>query len=68
AQDADVALDLTARALGLALEVELAEPTEVAPRRRDGQVQVTAVDRLLFTPTRPGELLAEAARRRIAVG
>lgn len=68
AEDATVALDLTARALGLALEAELAEPTEVAPRRRDGQVQVTTVDRLLFTPTRPGELLAEAARRRIAVG
>jgi hypothetical protein len=47
--------------------VELLEPTEVAPRRRDGAVQVEQVDRVLFTPSRPGALLAEAERRRIAV-
>lgn len=61
------ALDLTQRALGLALELELVEPTEVAPRRRDGRVEVVPVQRLLFTPSRPGALLVEAARRRIAV-
>jgi hypothetical protein len=66
--DGDGALDLTQGALGLALEVELLEPTEVAPRRRDGAVQVEQVDRVLFTPSRPGALLAEAERRRIAVG
>lgn len=65
--DGDSALDLTQRALGLALELELVEPTEVAPRRRDGRVETVPVDRLLFTPTRPGALLAEAARRRIPV-
>jgi hypothetical protein len=67
-EDAAVALDLTARSLGLALELELSEPTQVAPRRRDGEVQVVEVERLLFTPTRPGALLAAAAQRRIAVG
>jgi hypothetical protein len=66
--DGDDALDLTAGSLGLALELELAQATEVAPRRRDGRVEVAQVQRLRFTPTRPGALLVEAARRRIAVG
>jgi len=65
--DGGGALDLTQRALGLALELELVEPTEVAPRRRDGRVETVPAERLLFTPTRPGALLAEAARRRIPV-
>lgn len=65
--DGDGALDLTQRALGLALELELIEPAEVAPRRRDGRVETVPVERLLFTPTRPGALLAEATRRRIPV-
>jgi hypothetical protein len=64
----DGALDLTLRALGLALEVELHDPTDLAPRRADGQVEVQRADRILFSPTRPGAVLAEAARRRIAVG
>lgn len=64
----DGALNLTKRGLGLALELELVEPTEIAPRRPDRTVRVDAVQRLLFAPTRPGALLAEAARRRIAVG
>ena len=62
------AVDLTQRALGLALELELVEPTEIAPRRPDRTVQVELVQRLLFAPTRPGALLTEATRRRIAVG
>jgi hypothetical protein len=66
--DVDGALDLTARSLGLALELEVTEPIQVAPRRRDGEVEVVEVARLLFTPTRPGALLTEAAARRIAVG
>lgn len=64
----DGAMDLTLRSLGLALELELAEPLEVAPRRPDRRVQVESVERLLFTPTRPGAVVQEAARRRIAVG
>jgi hypothetical protein len=64
----DGALDLTQRSLGLALELELLEALEVAPRRPDRTVRVEAVERLLFAPTQPGALLQEAARRRIAVG
>jgi hypothetical protein len=48
-------LDITQRALGLAVELVLTE--QVAP------LEAT---RLLFTPTRPGRLLAEAQRRSLA--
>lgn len=68
ADAASHALDLTQRALGLALELDLTEPVAMAPRRPDKTMQVEAVDRLLFTPTRPGALLAAAAARRIPVG
>jgi hypothetical protein len=66
---ADVAdrCDLTQSAFGLALELELVEPAEIAPRRPDRTVQVESVTRVAFTPTRPGALLAAAQARRIAV-
>lgn len=66
--DGGGALDLTARSFGLALELELAEAMEVAPRRADGELRVVHVRALLLTPTQPGVVLEEAARRRIAVG
>ena len=59
--------DLTQAALGLALELELVEPAEISPRRRDRTVQVESVTRIAFTPTRPGALLAAARAHRIAV-
>ena len=62
------ALDLTQRAFGLALELELAEPAVVTPRRAGRALDVVSVDRLLVTPTRPGAVLAEAQRRRIPIG
>ena len=64
-----VATDLTQRALGLALEAELAEPIMIAlarPRREIDEVERT--ERLLFSPTRPGAVLREASSRRFAVG
>jgi len=60
------ATDLTQRAAGLALEIELVEPVDlglVQPRSRTADM--TAVDRLLVVPTRPGEAVEEARRRRI---
>lgn len=59
------AVDLTAGAPGLALEVRLREPAQVslASRRREGAV--TDTTHLLFTPTRPGRVLAEARARRL---
>ncbi|MGH9268266.1 MAG: hypothetical protein ACRD0D_08815, partial [Acidimicrobiales bacterium] len=62
------ALDLTQSALGLVLELALVDPVPLVltgPRRsRTGQA--TSAERLLFTPARPGRVLAEAAARRIA--
>jgi hypothetical protein len=66
--DPSEAYDLTQGALGLALELELVEPLEIAPRRPDRSLELERVAAVLFTPTRPGALLQEAARRRIAVG
>jgi hypothetical protein len=59
--------DLTQRAPGLAVEVELVEPLPVGVRRTRREVGTVDVDRVLFTPTRPGAVVAEAARRRLAI-
>ena len=59
-------LDLSQRAPGLGLEMDLAEPVTVTlqrPGRREGEPVETAAIR--FTPTRPGAVVEEATRRRI---
>lgn len=56
--------DISGNALGPVLLAELNVSIEVVPRAT-GTAQVHAVSRVLFSPTRPGEMLAEAARRRI---
>ena len=61
-------LDLTQRALGLALELVLWEKVPmvlVKPGQHAGESGQSA--RLLFTPTRPGAVLQDAATRRIPV-
>lgn len=62
-------LDLTMNALGLAIELVLWEkvPLTLAKARTVGGVQGASA-RLLFTPTRPGQVLAEAGRRKVPVG
>jgi hypothetical protein len=62
------ALDLTRDALGLALEVRLASPVSVvlAGAGRRGVSEATTAAALLVAPTRPGAVLAEARRRRLA--
>ena len=62
-------LDLTLGAAGLALELLLTEKvgmTLVKAKERRGEEGSSA--RLLFTPTRPGAVLADAADRGVAVG
>jgi hypothetical protein len=62
-------LDVSQRAPGLGLEMDLDLPTTVTllrPGKREGEPVETA--RLHFTPTRPGAVLEEAHRRRIALG
>lgn len=55
--------DLTVGALGLAIEVDLDEPLTITPLTRSSPPATIDVDRLLFTPTRPGALLRAAAAR-----
>lgn len=61
-------LDVSQRAPGLALELQLVEPVDVGllhPGRRQGDTR--RADRLLFTPTRPGQVLDDARARRFPV-
>jgi len=61
-------LDLTKNAVGLAVELVLKEKVPMVltvPRNRAGEPGASA--RLLFSPTRPGAVLAEAARRGLPV-
>jgi hypothetical protein len=57
--------DLTLGTLGGALQLDLAEPLPISPRRGRIARDLIEVQHLRFAPARPGELLAEAARRRI---
>lgn len=62
-------LDVSQRAPGLGLEMDLVEAATISllrPGRREGVPVDTA--RLRFTPTRPGAVVDEAARRRIGRG
>jgi hypothetical protein len=63
------ATDLTAGALGLALEIDLAEPLKIAPTGRFGLTdELRDVSAILVSPTRPGAVLRAAAERRLRVG
>jgi hypothetical protein len=64
----DGSVDATAGAPGLALGLELRDPLSIGLKERGGRAsrELTAV-KVLFTPTRPGGLLQEAARRRYPV-
>lgn len=61
------AVDLTAGALGLAIELRTAEPISFGRRRGRGAVEVAGADALLVTPGRPGTTLEVAAERRLPV-
>jgi hypothetical protein len=60
------ALDLTRGALGLALELRLTEPVPLLVVRGRGASETVSTDHLLVTPARPGALLVEARKRRLA--
>ena len=66
------AVDLTANALGLAIEVRLTEPDSIIPTppRRDRHLMIepVEVDAVRFTPTRPGWVLDAARERRLDAG
>jgi hypothetical protein len=58
-------VDLTLGTLGGALQLDLVEPLQISPRRGRIARDLVDVQHLRFAPARPGEVLAEAARRRI---
>lgn len=60
--------DLTAGAAGLALQLDLREPVDLLVRVRGREAETRSSSSLLFTPSRPGRLLAAAAQRRLPVG
>jgi hypothetical protein len=60
------ATDLTGRALGLVLEIRLADAIKIGVIEGRGRSANVDTDRLLFTPARPGALLSEARERGIA--
>lgn len=60
-------IDLSGAAHGLALQVSLREAVTFG-RRSGSEVKNLSCDRIVFTPTLPGALLAEARTRAIAIG
>ena len=60
--------DLTLDAMGLALRVRLGESSKILPNGRSPSPEPTAVDGFLFTPVRPGAVVAEARRRGLPIG
>lgn len=64
------ATDLTVGAVGMAVEIDLAEVVALAPARDRLQPdrRVTPAEAMLVSPTRPGAVLAECALRRFPVG
>ncbi len=59
------AIDLTANALGPAVEIGIRQPTAVARRgtTRRASSTTTTADRLLVSPSRPGRVIAAARQR-----
>lgn len=62
------ALDLTAGAPGLALELRLLDKVALLRVVPGQAAEPGRTARLLFTPTRPGAVLADARARRVTVG
>ena len=61
------ALDVTAGALGLVLEIVVAEPLSIGLRRGRGRDEREGVEAVLVTPTQPAAALTIAAGHRLAV-
>ncbi len=64
------ATDLTVGAVGMAVEIDLAEAVALAPARdrRQPSAPQARAEALLVSPTRPGAVLEECALRRFPVG
>jgi len=60
------ALDLTAGASGLALEVSMSEPVELLVRSKGRETSTIERTQLILTPARPARFLAAARENRLA--
>lgn len=60
--------DLTLGALGLALRVRLTEPSSIVENARTDTLELTQITGFIFSPNRPGAVVAEAKRRHIRLG
>ena len=60
------ALDLTRGALGLALEIDVTPPVDLLVRTGRDAAEAAETGALVISPTRPGAVLDEARRRRMA--
>ena len=60
-------VDMSGGALGLALEVELKQPTPITLRGR-GELKNGTVSNVVFSPTLPGAMLSEARIRGLKIG
>ena len=59
--------DLSAGASGLVMSITLTEPVELLVREGSRGTTLRPVDRVLFSPALPAQLLAEARQRRLPV-
>ncbi len=62
------AIDLTARASGLALELRLNDPVKLSIPKGRAPAENRYIESFLIAPTRPGAVMAEARRRRMSIG
>ena len=60
--------DLTLGALGLALRVQLTEPSNIVKNDRSETLELTEIEGFTFSPNRPGAVVAEAKKRSIRLG
>ena len=60
--------DLTLNSTGLALRVELIEPSKIVKNQRGGETELTDIGGFLVRPNRPGKVISAANERGFQIG
>ena len=60
--------DLTLNSTGLALRVELIEPSKIVKNQRGPETELTDIGGFLVSPNRPGKVISEANERGFQIG